>query len=89
LALLRNGASRALRPRNDLGPEPQPCPTATQDHNRPRHVGIAALIDADRGALREAQEFRNTLCVDEVLGVDSRRHLASVALQLTYDNYDE
>ena len=41
---------------------------------RPGHVRVVALVAADAVALREAEDVRDALSVNQVVGVDERRH---------------
>ena len=38
-----------------------------QVHDRPRHVGVSALIDGDGGSLGQPKKVGNTLGVDQIL----------------------
>ncbi len=70
-------------PLQDLRSQPEPRPTPTEIHHRSRHVGVSLLIGGDRVSVAQAEEIRDTLRIDQVVGVDLRGHVASLH-PLTY-----
>ena len=58
----------------DLGPQPQLRSTTRSFDHRPWHVWVTTLIETHALALRQAKDLGNTLRIQQVIGVDKRRH---------------
>lgn len=62
------------RPAFHLGSQPELHAARSQIEHRLWHVGVPPLILGDGVAVSEPEDFRNALCVEEILGVDFRGH---------------
>jgi hypothetical protein len=72
--------SQARRPLLNLGPDPKLGTTVAELPDRPRHVLVSVLVDADGVAVREAEQFCDPVCVKEIVDVYLSTH-ASRLLQ--------
>lgn len=61
-------------PRANLRFLPEPRPSGSQVHHRPRHVGVSPLVGAHAVAMREAKEIGDALSIDEILGIHPWSH---------------
>ena len=57
-----------------LRAEPEHAASAAEGDDGPRHVRIAALIEAHVSRLRETEDLGDVASVDEVFGVDEWAH---------------
>lgn len=69
----------AVMPALDVGTEPEHRPASAEVDDRPRHVGVACLVLADRVAVGQAEDLRDVLGVDEIV----YEYAASHRYQLT------
>jgi hypothetical protein len=58
----------------DLGTEPKLDAALTEVDRRPWHVLVFPLVLEYRVAVREAQDIRHALGVEEIVGLDLRGH---------------
>ena len=67
---------RELRcPTLDLWAQPEFHPAIPEIHDGARHVFIPALVQADAVAVRQGEQVRNGLGIEEVFGGDAGRHM--------------
>jgi len=71
-----DAAIRCLLGRPPLYVRPQPeldTPLPEVDY-RPRHVGVAPLIEADTVPMRELEDVGDALSIGEIVGIDPSTH---------------
>ena len=68
------GQTEFVRPLLNLWAKPQHASPAPEHDDRSRHIGVAALVQADVSRLSEAEDPCYVSSVDEVCGVDEWRH---------------
>ena len=62
-------------PALDVGLEPHLHPSVAEIQDRPWHVRISMLVDADGVAVGEAKQVGNAIGVDQIVDVDSLAHV--------------
>ena len=65
-------------PMLDLWSGPQANAALTELDDRPGHIGIAVQIRCDAVPVRQSQQARDAVCIDEVINVDPPAHLQSL-----------
>lgn len=70
-----NDSTGPLRPSEYLGSQPESRPAATQVNDGPRHFRIPLLVCADCVAVSKAEDVRNGLCINQILGIHDGRHI--------------
>lgn len=70
--------SALLNPLLDGTPRPQPRPSPPEVNDWAGHVFVAPLVGADAVAVRETEEFRHPDRINEVVGINPRRHALEV-----------
>ena len=61
-------------PAFNVRPEPDLDTAVAEVEDRPWHVRVPVLVDADAVAVSEAQELSHAIGVDEIVDVDSLAH---------------
>ena len=66
--------SARLVPSRDFGLEPHLAATSSEIDDRPWHVWVPALIEGHRVPLRQAEQVRHALGVNQIVGIDLPHH---------------